>query len=176
MPMPTTQTTGTTSRAREHAPAHPDAGAEAPVSVDWDRPADPPAGQVSSHVRAYVDSSGADGHLWHGVPTLLLTTLDRLSGRPVRTPLIYARDDGRHIVLATAADGTPGVPSWYRNLAAHPEVRVQVGALTAQARARTATPAERETYWEALTALWPAYEDHQSAAAPREIPLVIIER
>ncbi|MGW1772796.1 nitroreductase/quinone reductase family protein [Streptomyces sp. NPDC002104] len=153
----------------------PQASTESPAAVDWDHPADPPAGQVSTHVRAYVDSSGADGHLWRGVPTLLLTTLDRLSGRPVRTPLIYARDDGRHIVLATAADGTPGLPSWYRNLAGHPEVRVQVGALTAQARARTATPAERETYWEALTALWPAYEDHQAAAAPREIPLVIIE-
>ncbi|MFI5861684.1 nitroreductase/quinone reductase family protein [Streptomyces sp. NPDC051546] len=150
--------------------------ARSATSVDWDHPADPPSGQLSTHVRAYVDSSGADGHLWHGVPTLLLTTLDRFSGRPVRTPLIYAKDDGRHIVLATAADGTPGVPSWYRNLTAHPEVRLQVGALTAQARARTATPAERETYWEAMTALWPAYEDHQSAAAPREIPLVIIER
>ncbi|MFD5142968.1 nitroreductase/quinone reductase family protein [Streptomyces sp. NPDC058401] len=158
------------AQAASHAHSAPS------TTVDWDHPADPPAPELSTHVRAYVDSSGADGHLWHGVPTLLLTTLDRLSGRPVRTPLIYAKDDGRHIVLATAADGTPGVPSWYRNLTAHPEVRLQVGALTAQVRARTATPAERETYWEAMTALWPAYEDHQAAAAPREIPLVIIER
>lgn len=145
-------------------------------AVDWDHPADPPSGPRLAHVRAYVDTSGVDGHLWHGVPTLLLTTLDRISGRAVRTPLIYGRDGARHIVLATAADGAEGIPSWYRNLTAHPEVRVQVGALTAQARARTATAAERETYWEFMTALWPAYEDHQAAAAPREIPLVIIER
>lgn len=145
-------------------------------AVDWDHPADPPSGPGLTHVRAYVDTSGADGHLWHGVPTLLLTTLDRISGRAVRTPLIYVKDGARHIVLATAAEGAGGVPSWYRNLTVHPEVRIQVGALTAQARARTATPAERETYWEFMTALWPAYEDRQAAAAPHEIPLVIIER
>ncbi|MBT2471887.1 nitroreductase family deazaflavin-dependent oxidoreductase [Streptomyces sp. ISL-66] len=158
------------------APGSATTAGPAGPAVDWDHPADPPAGPPLAHVRAYVDSCGTDGHLWHGVPTLLLTTLDRISGRPVRTPLIYGRDGARHIVLATAADGAEGVPSWYRNLAAHPEVRVQVGALTAQARARTATPAERETYWEIMTALWPAYEEHQAAAAPREIPLVIIER
>lgn len=168
---------------KTHAPARAGArGAAACAtsaargSVDWDHPADPPRGLPLDHVRAYVESAGADGHLWHGVPTLLLTTLDRFSGRPVRTPLIYGRDEDRYIVLATAADGTEGVPSWYRDLTAHPEVRLQVGALTAQARARTATAVERETYWEVMTALWPAYEDHQAAAAPREIPLVIIER
>ncbi|WP_328300520.1 nitroreductase family deazaflavin-dependent oxidoreductase [Streptomyces sp. NBC_00435] len=151
-------------------------GTPSRTPVDWDHPADPPPGRRLAHVRAYVDSSGADGHLWHGVPTLLLTTLDRLSGRPVRTPLIYGRDEGRHIVLATSAEGVEGIPSWYRDITACPEVRLQVGALTAQARARTATALERETYWEVMTALWPAFEDQQAAVAPREIPLVIIDR
>ncbi|MFD9355539.1 nitroreductase/quinone reductase family protein [Streptomyces sp. NPDC060031] len=147
----------------------------ATAAVDWEHPADPPPGSRLDHVRAYVASAGADGHLWHGVPTLLLTTFDRVAGRTVRTPLIYARDEDRYIVLA-AADGAAHHPGWYRNLCSHPEVRLQVGALTARARARTATPEERETYWAAMTALWPAYDDYQAAAAPREIPLVIIER
>ena len=58
---------------------------------------------------------------------------------------------------------------------AHPEVRVQVGTAAFPAWARTADPEERETYWEAMTALWPLFDDHQAAARPRELPLVIIE-
>ncbi|MER5808405.1 nitroreductase/quinone reductase family protein [Streptomyces sp. NPDC002033] len=144
------------------------------VTVDWDHPTDPHPGPRLEHVRTYVASGGADGHLWHGVPTLLLTTLDRATGRTVRTPLIYGEDVGRHLVVA-AASGAPHHPAWYLNLTAHPEVRLQVGADVFAARARTATPAERETYWEAMTALWPLFDDHQAAAWPREIPLVIIE-
>ncbi|MFF1560354.1 nitroreductase/quinone reductase family protein [Streptomyces sp. NPDC058279] len=146
------------------------------VTIDWDHPTDPGPGRALEHVRAYVGSGGLDGHLWHGVPTLLLTTVDRDRGRTERTPLIYARDGGRHLVVA--AGPVPGAPAprWYAHLTAHPEVRLQVGALSFQALARTADRLERETYWEALTALWPAYEDHQAAAAPGEVPLVILDR
>ncbi|MFI1284980.1 nitroreductase/quinone reductase family protein [Streptomyces sp. NPDC020858] len=145
------------------------------LDVDWDHPTDPRPGPRLDHVRSYVTTAGADGHLWHGVPTLLLTTVDRATGRTVRTPLIYGEDAGRFIVLA-AAYGAPDHPRWYDNLTAHPEVRLQVGAASFKAAARTATRAERETYWDMMTALWPLFEDDQAAARPREIPLVILER
>lgn len=144
------------------------------LDVDWDHPVDPCPGPRLDHVRAYVTSAGADGHLWHGVPTLLLTTVDRTTGRTSRTPLIYGEDAGRHIVLA-AGYGAAEHPGWYRNLTAHPEVRLQVGSAALKATARTAGPAEREVYWELMTALWPPFEDDQAAARPREIPLVILE-
>ncbi|WP_329380059.1 nitroreductase family deazaflavin-dependent oxidoreductase [Streptomyces sp. NBC_01351] len=144
------------------------------LDVDWDHPSDPPPGPRLDHVRAYVTTAGADGHLWHGVPTLLLTTLDRATGRTSRTPLIYGEDADRLIVMA-AGYGAPDHPAWYRNLTAHPEVRLQVGAALFTATARTATPAERETYWEMMTGLWPPFEEDQERTA-REIPLVILER
>ncbi|MCX5376254.1 nitroreductase family deazaflavin-dependent oxidoreductase [Streptomyces sp. NBC_00091] len=143
--------------------------------VDWDHPTDPHPGPRLDHVRTYVSSGGTDGQLWHGVPTLLLTTLDRATGRAVRTPLIYAEDAGRHLVVA-AAWGGPRHPGWYGNLRVHPEVRLQVGPRAFPAWARTASPLERETYWEAMTALWPPYDDYQTLAWPRELPLVIIEQ
>ncbi|MDA5280498.1 nitroreductase/quinone reductase family protein [Streptomyces sp. Isolate_45] len=144
------------------------------VAVDWDHPTDPRPGPRLDHVRTYVSSGGADGHLWRGVPTLLLTTVDRATGRTVRTPLIYGRDAGRHLLVA-AASGGPHHPAWYENLTAHPEVRLQVGPRVLAGRARTADRAERETYWEAMTALWPLFDDHQASAWPRELPLVIVE-
>ncbi|MFJ3878587.1 nitroreductase/quinone reductase family protein [Streptomyces sp. NPDC090077] len=141
--------------------------------VDWDHPVDPHPGPRLDHVRAYVASGGTD-HLWHGVPTLLLTTLDRITGRPVRTPLVYAEDEGRYLLVAADSAGLRP-PAWYENLTAHAQVRLQVGTRTLAAWAHTADPAERETYWEALTALWPPYEEYQALARPRELPLVIVE-
>ncbi|MET9695952.1 nitroreductase family deazaflavin-dependent oxidoreductase [Streptomyces sp. NPDC006529] len=147
------------------------------TDVDWDHPADPPGERERAHVRAYAATGGADGHLWHGVPTLLLTTLGRVTGRPVRTPLIYAEDEDRLIVAATASGSPdrPDHPHWYKNVEADPEVRVQRGPAPFQAKARPATRAEREAYWPALTALWPPFEDDEPRTG-REVPLVIIQR
>lgn len=143
------------------------------VTIDWDHPADPEPLPVREHVRDYVATGGLDGHLWRGVPTLLLTTVGRATGRTVRTPLIYARDGDRHLVVA--GWGAADHPAWYRNLTARPEVRLQVGAAVFRATARTACPAERDAYWPAMTALWPDFEDYRLRAAPRALPLVVIE-
>ena len=32
---------------------------------------------VADHIRRYQESNGEDGHIWNGVPTLLLTTTGR---------------------------------------------------------------------------------------------------
>ena len=32
---------------------------------------------IVDHMRKYVETDGKDGHIWNGVPTLLLTTTGR---------------------------------------------------------------------------------------------------
>lgn len=55
--------------------------------IDWENPRDPrPGSWQLDHVRQYVESGGTEGHLWNGVPCLLLTTVGHVSGTPVRTP------------------------------------------------------------------------------------------
>ncbi len=53
-------------------------------------PIDSPTGWVANHIKRYVETNGAEGHIWQGVPALLLTTLGRRSGRPRRLALYYA--------------------------------------------------------------------------------------
>ena len=53
------------------------------------------------------------------MPTLLLTTRGRRSGRLRRTPLIYGRDGDRYVVVASYG-GSPQHPDWYFNLADDP--------------------------------------------------------
>lgn len=129
---------------------------------------------IRDHLRRYLASNGTDGHIWNGVPTLLLTTLGRRSGTWQTLPLIYG-EHGRAYVLVASKGGHARHPAWYLNLVAHPEVQVQVGADRFNAHARTATGDERRRLWAQMRAIWPQYDDYQAATA-REIPVVVLER
>jgi deazaflavin-dependent oxidoreductase (nitroreductase family) len=136
-------------------------------------PGDAAEGWVADHVRAYVASNGADGHHWQpGVPTLLLTTRGRKSGTARRTALIYGRDGEDYIVMASYG-GAPAHPDWYVNLAADPEVVIQVGADVMTGTARTLEAGDRERAWTTMAAIWPDYDEYATKTS-REIPLVAI--
>ena len=126
------------------------------------------------HVQRYVESDGEEGHEWHGVRTLLLTTTGRRSGAERRTALIYGRHGEDYLIVASKG-GAEEPPAWYLNLEANPEVQVQVLGDRFTARARTATPEEKPGMWRTMTTEWPAYDEYQQRTA-REIPVVILER
>ena len=143
--------------------------------TDLDHPIDPAPGTWQrQHLDQYLASNGEKGHEWRGVQTLLLTTVGAQSGQARRTPLIYGESDGRYLIVASRG-GTPGHPDWYRNLRAHSEVRVQVGSDRFNARARTATAAEKPALWKIMTSIWPDYDEYQKKTV-REIPVVVLER
>jgi deazaflavin-dependent oxidoreductase (nitroreductase family) len=129
---------------------------------------------VADHTRRYVESDGADGHLWNGVPTLVLTTTGRRSGQPRRNALIYGQDGENYLIVASRG-GDDHDPLWYRNLVADPQVSVQVGADRFQATARTASAEEKRRWWPTMTAIWPAYDEYQ-AKTERDIPVVVLTR
>lgn len=136
-------------------------------------PIDPKGGWQLEHMRRYLATDGADGHVWNGVPTLLLTTHDQPAGRGRRTPLIY-RQDGDAFVVMGSAGGRPEHPLWYRQLSADPRVRVQVKERRFAAEARTATGAEKARLWELMCQVWPDYAEYQKKT-DREIPVVVLQ-
>jgi len=138
-----------------------------------ERPVDPVRGWVADHLRSYVESDGEEGHLWRGVPTLLLTTRGRRSGTLRRTPLIYGRDGEAYVVVASRG-GTPEHPAWYLNLSAEPEVTIQVGSDVMRAYATTIDGDHWSDVWGQMAQIWPAYDDYQ-AKTSRQIPLVRLE-
>jgi deazaflavin-dependent oxidoreductase (nitroreductase family) len=139
-----------------------------------DEPIDSPTEWVAEHVHRYIETDGKDGHMFHGAPTLLLTTLGRRSGKPRRLALIYGEDGTRYVVVASKG-GDDEHPAWYLNLLDHPEVKVQVLGDRFHAKARTATPDEHAALWPRMVQIWPAYDDYQKKTE-RKIPLVILER
>ena len=59
-------------------------------------------------------------------PVLVLTTVGRRSGQPRRTTVLYARDDGRLVVIGSNT-GSERPPAWALNLLETPEAEVQIG-------------------------------------------------
>ncbi|PKO12198.1 MAG: nitroreductase family deazaflavin-dependent oxidoreductase [Chloroflexi bacterium HGW-Chloroflexi-10] len=134
---------------------------------------DNPTGWVRSHIREYVESNGKKGHRWRGLPTLLLTTRGRKTGKLRRTGLIYGQD-GKNYLLVASNGGARNHPAWYLNLLDNPNVELQVGADKFTARARIAAGTEKQRLWKLMNTIFPQYDKYQ-AKAVREIPLVIIE-
>lgn len=133
------------------------------------------------HAFLYRASFGLLGGNAGGMPTLLLTTRGRKSGAPRTTPLPYFKygggdGDGGATQLAVVASfgGAARNPSWAANIAAHPQVQVQLRFRRRQnAAARAATSAERRRLWRAITEAEPRFLQYQAATA-REIPVFVI--
>ncbi|MGO9908351.1 MAG: nitroreductase family deazaflavin-dependent oxidoreductase [Solirubrobacteraceae bacterium] len=126
------------------------------------------------HVRRYQKTDGAEGHDWQGTTVLILTTTGRRSGESRSTPLIYGKRGEDHVVVASKG-GAEEHPAWFLNLAAQPEVTVQVRGDRFKAHARTATKDEKPEMWRMMNDRWPAYEEYQRKTR-RDIPVVVLER
>ena len=137
-------------------------------------------GWQQRHVELYLKSDGAEGHILDfnrpGVPEvscLLLQTTGRTSRTPKTTPLIYGKDGGGFVVVASRG-GAANHPAWFLNLRDMPEVRFQVVDKKYRGVARITAGAERERLFSMMAALFPSYNDYQTKTA-REIPVVVLE-
>jgi deazaflavin-dependent oxidoreductase (nitroreductase family) len=138
---------------------------------------DSPTGWVREHIDQYVATGGTEGHLWNGVPTLLLTTTGRRSGTRRRTALIYGRtgdDPGAGYVVVASKGGAPEHPAWFLNLEASPDAEIQVGADVLPVRARVAEGEERDALWRRMAVIWPDYDEYQTRT-DRQIPVVVLD-
>lgn len=136
---------------------------------------------VADHVKLYLEDPEA-GHLWDAslgggsgmLPTLLLFTTGRRSGKQRVLPLIYRQADDHYVIIASKG-GAPKHPGWYLNLVAEPECEIQVGPQRMRARARTAEDAQRQDLWDKLVEIYAPYAEYQQRAGDREIPVVVLD-
>jgi F420H(2)-dependent quinone reductase len=107
------------------------------------------------------------------VPICLVEHTGRKTGIIRTTPLVYLRDGGRVVVVASQA-GRPENPMWFLNVSTNPRVTVQIGRDRRAMNARVANPVERGELWPRLVALYPDYDSYQSWTE-RVIPVVVLE-
>jgi deazaflavin-dependent oxidoreductase (nitroreductase family) len=105
---------------------------------------------------------------------VLLTTTGARTGLTRTTPMMFHRDDDRLLVIASNI-GAPRHPDWYLNLAAHPQVVVEVGPERFDAIATPLAGDERERVWTMLKEKYPFFAEHETKTS-REIPVVALTR
>lgn len=102
------------------------------------------------------------------VPSLLLTTVGRRSGRERTVPLVYVRDGDRLVVANARPEGERRNP-WVLNLRAAGGGRVRIGGRTTDVDAREAAGEEIERLWPLLVEAWPAFREHYAATGDRTV-------
>lgn len=128
-------------------------------------------GKVIEEFRA---NGGKVGGFFEGAPILLLHHHGAKTGAERVNPLVYQQVGGSYAVFASAG-GQPRDPQWFRNLVARPDVSVEVGTGTVTVRARVADAAERGPIWETQKERMPNFAGYEKDAAPREIPVVLLD-
>lgn len=109
----------------------------------------------------YRLSGGRMGGAVRGIPVLLLTTKGRRTQQLHTVPLMYLREGGRILVVASNAANPDRPPGWWFNLQAHPEAEVQVMGERRKVRACDLDPDERDALWPRLVAHNPNWGKYQ---------------
>ena len=130
-------------------------------------------GWIAQHREQYLKDP-EKGHMWDStigggpgpLPTLLLTTTGRKSGKQSVMPLLYGKVDGGYAIIASKG-GAPKHPGWYHNIKAQGKVGTQVAADVFQANTRVATGTEREAIWNQMVAMYPPFASYKTAAGDR---------
>jgi deazaflavin-dependent oxidoreductase (nitroreductase family) len=127
---------------------------------------------ITLNVWLYRMSGGRVMGKMGAAPILLLTTTGRKSGRTRTVPLLYLKEDGGYVIVASLG-GAPRHPVWYLNLEANPKVELRVGSQRFAGEARRASAEEKARLWPRLVAIYPQYADYQKRTT-RDIPVVIV--
>ncbi|GAA3679576.1 nitroreductase/quinone reductase family protein [Nonomuraea antimicrobica] len=125
--------------------------------------------QIIDEFRA---NRGQVGGPFEGARLLLLTTVGARTGAMHTTPLGYLPDGDRLLVIASAG-GAPSHPSWYHNLRANPQVTVEDGIFTYQAKAVVLEGEERDRLFARAVETDPGWGRYQESSG-RVLPVVAL--
>ena len=129
---------------------------------EWDR----------SRYERYVSSGGLDGNTVDGKRVVVLTTVDPVTKKVRRSPLMRVKHGTEYAVIGSHG-GSPEPPAWYGDILANPVVALQDGILKSVYRAHEAVGRERAIWWQRAIEAWPAYEEDQELVT-RVIPVVVL--
>jgi deazaflavin-dependent oxidoreductase (nitroreductase family) len=129
------------------------------------------------HQAIYEYSDGRIGEHLLGVPCLLLRTTGRRTGKTRTSSLVYARDGGDYLVVASLG-GADETPAWLHNVRARAQVEVQIGRVRFAA---TATIVERDDpdharLWSIVNENNHGRYDRYQLKTARPIPVVRLSR
>jgi deazaflavin-dependent oxidoreductase (nitroreductase family) len=130
------------------------------------------------HQATYQATRGVLGHRLIGVPTLLLTTTGRRTGRARTAALVYARDEDGSLVVTASNGGADRPPGWLHNVKASDAVRVRLKREQFAAKAEVIGPgdASYERLWTLVNRNAHGRYERYQQKTDRPIELVTLRR
>jgi len=121
-------------------------------------------------IEEFRSNNGKVSGQFEGAPMLLLHTTGRKTGTERVHPMMYLELDGRRFVFASKA-GAPTNPAWYDNLVADPDVKVEIGSETYEAKAAPLAGSDRDRVYTEQASRFPGFAEYQEKT-DRVIPVV----
>ncbi len=136
---------------------------------------------IASHLKAYLQSGGAEGHIMDtthagGLPFgthCLIRYKGRKSGKTYAVPLCYG-DIGGEVAIIGSKGGADHHPEWYLNLVESPDVDFQIATQAYRATWREADGAEREKVYNFMVEGFPFFDNYRKAT-DRKIPVILMK-
>ncbi|CAN5634637.1 nitroreductase family deazaflavin-dependent oxidoreductase [soil metagenome] len=124
-------------------------------------------------IEEFRANEGKLGGQFEGAPVLLLHTTGAKSGKERINPMMYQDLNNGAVAVFASKAGAPTNPDWYHNLVANAEVAAEIGAITRNFTAHTATANERDRIWAKQKIDYSGFVDYESSTT-REIPVVVL--
>jgi deazaflavin-dependent oxidoreductase (nitroreductase family) len=125
-------------------------------------------------IEEFRANEGKVSGMFENTPLLILTTKGAKTGLPREHLLAYSTDGDRYVVIASKG-GAPTNPQWYHNVVANPDVNVEVGSESFDAKATVTEGDERQRLFDHQASLMPGFADYQRNTT-RILPVIAIER
>ena len=127
------------------------------------------------HQAVYERTDGRLGHRLIGVPSLILRTTGRRTGKIRAAVLAYGSDAGSYVVV-TSNGGQDQPPAWLHNVGANPDVAIQVGRRRSAATASivVAGVADYPRLWQLVNKVNHGRYDAYQKLTARPIALVVL--
>jgi deazaflavin-dependent oxidoreductase (nitroreductase family) len=126
----------------------------------------------ASIIAEFRKNHGKVGGYFEGAPLLLLHHTGARSGKARLNPIMYLKNDDRYLVFASKG-GADTNPDWYYNIKADPDVQIEVGDETIDARAEEIIGPERDTFYERQASIYPTFAQYQ-LKTKRTIPIIAL--
>ena len=121
-------------------------------------------------IAEFRKNHGKVGGQFEGATLLLINHKGARTGKSRTNPVMYLKEGNRYIVFASKG-GAPTNPDWYHNLKAHPDVKIEVGKETIDARAEEITGKERDRIYAEQASRYPQFAQYQRQTK-RTIPII----
>jgi deazaflavin-dependent oxidoreductase (nitroreductase family) len=137
-----------------------------------------PGTWYSSQLGARIDpwllraTGGRVDHAFGQIPIVLLSVRGARSGTERVVPLLYF-NDGEDVILIASSYGRAKFPSWYYNLKANPDVRLEVRGRSAPYHAEEVDGEDHDRLFEQAKKVYPGYSEYERRTqGVRRIPVM----